>query len=74
MIERKVTSPHTSTELEGGPKETRLGILDTILPIGRDREVFKDRVTDEDTKEVATRRNSLGVGVMEQSAAPTTAS
>ena len=45
MIERKVTSPHTSTELEGVPKETRLGILDTVLPIGRDREVFKDRVT-----------------------------
>ena len=74
MIERRVTSPHTSAKLEGIPKKTRLGILDTILPIGRDREVFKDRVTDEDTKEVATHRDLLGVGVMEQSAAPTTAS
>ena len=74
MIERRVTSPHTSTKLEGIPKKTRLGILDTILPIGRDREVFKDRITVRNTKKVAIRRNSLGVGVMEQSAAPTTAS
>ena len=74
MIERKVTSPHTSTELEGIPKEYRLGILDTVLPISRDREVFKDRITVRNTKKVAIRRNSLGVGVMEQSAAPTTAS